>query len=965
MQLADLFANPWLRRVPATISLLLLLSLSGSKAQEKSVIPATKALARPTVRSRVLAPGVERLELDTALGIDLYPAAGGQALEVDLQSSEYRKIDFEQRGADLRIAVVAPSGKLLFEVDGPSGLWGTETVPLLGNPAGRYRLEITAVGHGTYLISSSRIRQARNSDRSCILAAGAYFRGKQLLEEDRLGEAERELLRSRRLWRSCGNALGEADAIHKIAQVRTKAGEWSQALSAFSGAWSIYRRLRLLRMQAMVLSERGALYETSLGRTKEALKAYEKVLKIPQEPKFMDVTVVTLNNRSKLRRRLGDLSGALQDAESARSLARSAGMIVEEVRAQNLVGDIYRLLGETETALRLHQQVWHFLRNRTDLVTERAATQVHLGDDYRALHRWNSSISSYLAGIRGWRELKKVEEEATALNNLSIVYSRTDRWNEARDALRRVLEIDKKLRDRAGEAVASVNLAWILSSLGHLDEARDLYSQALRVFHAQNLKPDQAVAYFGLAWIERRRGNLNEARRLLEKSLAIVENVRARAESRTLWVKFLADWQHFYSLQVEILMEMHEREPARGYDLQAFLASERARCRTLLESVEGGIVLPSPSLRELQGTLDKDTVLLEYFLGEESSFLWVMTVDGLKSYVLPGQATIETLAEGIYGLLPQSFDMKTWPRLIEQTQGLGQILLGPVVNRLTQKRILVVVPPELQYVPFGALTQLPPVVGAEGPWPVSLLDRFEVLSEPSATFLATLRRLRAGRQAAPELLALIGEPIPFPAQGRTDTGPGAAFPSLRYSQQEMEALERAARGRATEFIRSDATRDLVLSGRLTPFRMLHFSVHGLPSVKDPQESALVLSEVDRSGRKIECLLHAHEVARLDLPADLVTLGGCGTALGAKVRGEGLVGLTQAFFAAGASSIVASLLNVEDSRTSELMANFYRNMMEKGLPPSAALREAQLALKRQKQLSPPYYWAGFVLQGEWR
>ena len=127
----------------------------------------------------------------------------------------------------------------------------------------------------------------------------------------------------------------------------------------------------------------------------------------------------------------------------------------------------------------------------------------------------------------------------------------------------------------------------------------------------------------------------------------------------------------------------------------------------------------------------------------------------------------------------------------------------------------------------------------------------------------------------------------------------------------------------------------------------------------------MLSLLDRSGRKQDGFLRLHDVYELELSADLVVLSGCQTALGKELGGEGLVGLTRGFMYAGARSVVASLWQVDDESTAELMKRFYRAMLKEGRRPADALRTAQLELSRHPRWSEPFYWAGFVLQGDWR
>jgi len=97
----------------------------------------------------------------------------------------------------------------------------------------------------------------------------------------------------------------------------------------------------------------------------------------------------------------------------------------------------------------------------------------------------------------------------------------------------------------------------------------------------------------------------------------------------------------------------------------------------------------------------------------------------------------------------------------------------------------------------------------------------------------------------------------------------------------------------------------------------------------------------------------------------VVLSACKTGLGKEIRGEGLVGLTRGFMYAGAARVVVSLWSVDDEATSELMTRFYSRMLKEGLPPASALRAAQIEILKQPRWQTPYYWAAFVLQGEWK
>jgi CHAT domain-containing protein len=299
-------------------------------------------------------------------------------------------------------------------------------------------------------------------------------------------------------------------------------------------------------------------------------------------------------------------------------------------------------------------------------------------------------------------------------------------------------------------------------------------------------------------------------------------------------------------------------------------------------------------------------------------------------------------------------------------------------------------------VPDGALTLLPfatlpaPDPGrpweAPGPWE-PLLVKAEVVSIPSATTLAAQRLLLRDRATAPRLAAVFADPVfsaddprlprrAVPAgsprkaiakgSGRSARGLPRGFQRLQATQEEAKKIRDLAPAKVHLDLGLDANREAVLAGRLRDYRILHFATHAVADTESPELSGLVLSQVDASGRPREGFLGLSDIYGLDLDADLVVLSGCQTALGKEVRGEGLIGLTRGFQFAGVPRVVASLWRVDDRATAELMTHFYQAMWGRHpLAPAAALREAQIALRRDSRYRDFHSWAGFVLQGDWR
>jgi CHAT domain-containing protein len=195
---------------------------------------------------------------------------------------------------------------------------------------------------------------------------------------------------------------------------------------------------------------------------------------------------------------------------------------------------------------------------------------------------------------------------------------------------------------------------------------------------------------------------------------------------------------------------------------------------------------------------------------------------------------------------------------------------------------------------------------------------------------------------------------------------GLRIPRLLGSRQEANGIAAfVPPEQAMKVLDFKANKATATSAELSQYRIVHFATHGLLNSEHPELSGVVLSLVDEEGKPQDGFLRLHEVYNLNLPADLVVLSACQTALGKEIKGEGLVGLTRGFMYAGSARVVAGLWKVDDEATAELMKRFYQGMLKEGQRPAAALRAAQVSMLNEKRWQAPYYWAAFVLQGEWK
>jgi CHAT domain-containing protein len=189
---------------------------------------------------------------------------------------------------------------------------------------------------------------------------------------------------------------------------------------------------------------------------------------------------------------------------------------------------------------------------------------------------------------------------------------------------------------------------------------------------------------------------------------------------------------------------------------------------------------------------------------------------------------------------------------------------------------------------------------------------------------------------------------------------------LPYSLEEAKAIEGVApAGQTMLALDFKASRATAVSPALSQYRIVHFATHGITDPEHPELSGIILSLVDENGVEQDGYLRLHEIYNLNLPADLVVISACESGVGKQFKGEGLIALTRGFIYAGAARVVASLWRVDDAATAALMAEFYKEMFSNGKKPAAALRAAQLSISKQKPWHEPYFWAGFVIQGEWR
>jgi len=932
----------------------------------------------------------------------------------------------EQQGLDLVEELSGPDGRLLLRVDTPRGAYGPEALWAVARETGRHRLRIRALDEemsGNYAVAVVAIRPSTRADGARAEAERVHMSARDW--EGRATESARRdsragLARALVLWQAVGDP--EQEALVWVDQVRFRlaSGDSRGGIDAAEHGLERARAAQDRQLEAKVLAHMGMAQEF-VGDPQRGIETLERAITLARAVGDRQQEGAALHLQAWGHWSLGRYQEALDLDERALAIARSNRDREQQAWALNGLGLTYWALGDPEKSLGVFEESLGLWRKLGDGRSE-AFTLENLGFSYWTLGSTRRALAAYEQVLPVARALGDRMTEALALNNEGLAQTRLGNFAAAESTLTQALALWKAMGNLHGTVISLHNLGSAREGLGLLDEAVAAWNLALETAGRTGERRTEAMTLASMARLEARRGAFDEARARIEQSLAIIESLRGQIGAPTLRSSFLSAQQDEYAIAMDVFLALEARGSGGGNAAAAFQVSEKARARALVDAIvearleleqdlpedlrqrekelgaqitslrssvaaagasraeaEGrleraeeewerliaemrrrtpryaSLRYPEPvSAEEARRTLDASTAIVSYSISAERVVVFVVTASGLSARrlaVAPSQ--LGEHVEDFVALIARD-DGDRWRRLGGR---LYADLVEPWIGALPEgtKNLIVIPDGVLASLPFEVLS--PPTPGAR-----RLVDSFDISYAPSVTALAQLRADRPRGAGVADILIVADPRLGGGEQRSADGFAESAFDlaALPHASAEARAIARFG-GPGTEVLTGPSASERRLrEARLDRFRVLHFATHGLLDTRHPSRSGLLLTGEDGA----DGLLTAREIHRLSLKSDLVVLAACQTARGRILAGEGVQSLARAFFHAGASSVVATLWNVDDRHTERLMKTFYGRLAA-GESKAAALSGAKRDLLAEEPGLAPRSWAPFVIIGERR
>jgi len=712
-----------------------------------------------------------------------------------------------------------------------------------------------------------------------------------------------------------------------LANVKWNLDEYQAADQFQNIALQQFEKIGDKKWQLIGLSTQG-LIRMSLGQYDEGLNSESRALKLAEQ-------IDDKQDQATIHKNIGLLYKADNRQKQALTEFLNAMEIDKEINYKRGLAWDYLNLGSLHTSMNKPDTSLHFLRQALTLSREindsRNETKCYyeLGKAYFVLNKMKPAFDSLTLAADKAHYLLIPNVEWRALWVKGQIYEKSDQFNLAVENYRKAISVIEEMRSR-------IKVEELKS--GFIDDKLDVYSDMIMLLLRMN-QPGRALEV-----VER-----SKSRNFLDMLANRDINFRGEASDQLLAegrdiqksiMKIQSEIVTLRSKQDQLtvpekikLADLEEKETGLKQQYSSYLIKLKTENAELAEMIN----VEPRSLEEIKQNLPDTVALVEYYYTKEKIAIFVVTSKEVNF------ATINQPDSVLVGFV-EDFRESIGKRLSIDALStkVNNLLIAPISDDIFDVGHLVIVPHNvLHYLPFAAL------MDEDGKY---LIEKHTISLAPSATVLGFCvekgEKYQIDKKEEYKILAF-GNPS-------LET-PGMALP---FAEKEVESL-RLNYAKVTSYLEQEATETLFKdTGSLANVILL--SCHGEFEVENPLFSALLLTPDDKNDGRLE----AHEIFGLDLDSYLIAMSACETGLGAIKGGDEVIGLSRSFIYAGSASLLSSLWKVDDLATAVLIKRFFRYLRTQGHTRAAALREAQLIVKKEIN-NHPAFWAAFNISGDFR
>lgn len=768
------------------------------------------------------------------------------------------------------------------------------------------------------------------------------------------------------------------------------ANDFAGSLEAFSQASDLSRKEGLPSFFLKCIRQKGSAY-WHLGSLEAYFECNRRGLDIARQINHLKEEARCLNNLGAFHARRNDPYRALEYFEEARVIAARHGDKSTLAECLNNMATIHMDLGNHDRAENLFLDAFALDRSTGDVdaivmdLNNLGSINLKIAQATGKAENLEASLAFLNESLSTLRTRGQSATKIRVLNNIGAVYYLQDKIDLARRAFEDGLSEARSIGYSEAEGTFLLNLGLAAYRNDEIPAALSLLETAALAASEANDLDVLWEAHYGLGLCYERSRDEAAALNAYRESISAVEKTRGSVPADIYKIGFTPNRIAPYQKVIDILYSDYSAGPGEEGLEDIFNIIERAKSQAFLEGVrkdvtdlvlersanragrktqasflapgsatqaspaEVGAPLPSGDricgiIDVQRSLLDERSVMLEYFLGERSSYVVAIAKRTSNIYRMPDQGEIKRSLRAY--LKHVSSPPGSTPLAQAASLRIGRELLFPLEKLRDHEMDTIIIIPDgmLGHLPFETLSL------ENGQEADLLIERFNVHYGASASSLVALKRKKVDGGHEKALMAFGGAVY--------DHARGSVSP-LPFSMKEVQEIAKLFPGHLCDiYLGDEAIEDNVKSLPLTGYQIIHFAGHGLPDGVRPFRSALLFSPSPQ--QREDGYLRMDEVGLLKMDAELVVLSACGTGTGVLEKSEGPLSLSRVFFYAGARSVLASLWSVSDSATTELMKSFYASLVQ-GNDTGQALRSAKLELLASGR-SHPFYWAGFVLSG---